>query len=181
MPELTANVLQDIGNGWFIFVAWFDAILPALKFMSLIVSGLLIYGAIYAIIKSGYRYWLTDRMVDAAGIKDLPDRRARRGWARAVQLIQNKTDRAAWIEALKEADALMNEGLKIKGYHALNADDRVRCAVEAGELQSLEEMQSAHALYNQTARTADFMLTHEATVQALRKYKKVIKELAFTI
>lgn len=181
MPELTASVLQDIGNGWFIVVAWFDAILPALKLMSLVVSGLLIYGAIYAILKSGYIRWCSDRMVDKAGMKDLPERRARRSWARAVQLIQNKTDRNAWMDALKKADALMNEGLKIKGYHALNADDRVRCAVEAGILPSCEEMQSAHAFYNQTAHTPDFELTHEATVHALRTYKKVIKELGFKI
>lgn len=181
MPELTASVVQDIGNGWITVVAWFDAILPALKLMSLIISGLLIYGVIYAIIKSDYMSWYADRMADKAGMKDLPERRARRGWARAVQLIQNKTDRAAWITALKEADALMNEGLKIKGYQAFNADDRVQSAIEGGELRSSEEMQAAHALYNEAARNPDYAVTHEMAIHALRKYKKVIKELGFKI
>lgn len=181
MPELTASLLEDIGTSWLTLVAWFDMILPALKIMSLVVSSLLIYGILYAIIKSGYMTWYADRMIDTAGIKNLPERRARRGWKHIIQLIQNKTDRALWIEALKEADALMNEGLKIQGYQALNAHDRVRVAAAEEKLQSCKEMQSAHALYNQAVQDPHCALTHEITVQALRKYKKVIKELGLKI
>lgn len=181
MPELTASLIQDIGTGLFTIVAWFNAILPALKIISLVVSGFLIYGFIHAIVKSGYVTWLTDRMVDAAGKKDLAERRARRGWARAVRLIQNKKDHAAWIEALQEADAIMNEGLKIQGYMALHADDRIQSAVDTGALDSLEEMQNARALFKQVVQNPDFVLTHDDAIHALRKYKKVIKELGFTL
>lgn len=181
MPELTASLLQDIGNSWLIARAWFDAILPALKITSVIISGLCIYGIIHAIVKSDYMTWVIDRMVDMAGSTDVPQQRARREWTRAIRLIQNATDRAAWIEALKKADKIMNEGLKIQGYKALNADDRIRIAVETGALNTGEEMQNAHALLNQTVQNPNGALTHEMAVRALRTYKKVIKELGFKI
>lgn len=154
MSELTANVLQDM-NGWYV------SVLPALNMLSLFISGLLIYGIIYSIMKSGWHYWKFDQWLDRAMVQDLPQRRARRAWREAVRLIQNPADRAAWIAALQKADDIVADGLKIKWQE------------EAGGA----EARDARALFKDASRDPDVPLTHEDAIKALRAYKKAIKEL----
>ncbi len=163
MNELTANFIRDIGGwgqeGFMIFVS----ILPALKIISLFISVLLIGAIIHAIRASGYYYWYSDRWADRMGRNDLPQRRAQRAWARAVRLIQNKQDRAQWIAALQQVDKVLEDGLKIKGDGAV--------------IIHMNEMNSARKLFTRAFQNTDFPLTHESALQALRSYKKVLKEL----
>lgn len=154
MPELTANFIQD-------GIGWYASILPALNILSLVITGLLAYGIVYSIVKSGWYYWKIDQWLDQSMAQDLPERRARRAWREAVRLIQSPTDRAAWIAALQKADDIMTEGLKIKMQE------------EIGDT----EAQDARMLFKNASQDPDFPLTHEDAIKALRAYKKAIKEL----
>lgn len=154
MPELTANFIQDMS-------VWYLSVLPALKLLSLIMSGLLAYGIVYSIVKSGWHYWKMDQLADQMMRADLPQRRARRAWREAVRLIQHSADKAAWIAALQKADDIAAEGLKIKqGEEVDDADAR-----------------EARALFRKASHDPEFPLTHEDAIKALRAYKKTIKEL----
>ena len=154
MPELTASFIQDA-------VGWYESVLPTLKIASLIITGLLAYGIVYFLLKSGWHYWKADQWADQAMREDLPQRRARRAWREAVRLIQNPADRAAWITALQKADDIVLDGLKIKKQEEVeDADAR-----------------DARILFRDASQDPDFPLTHEGAINALRAYKKGIREL----
>ncbi len=154
MAELTANFMQD-------GIGWYASILPALNILSLLITGLLAYGIIYSIVKSGWHYWKLDQWLDQAMIQDLPQRRAHRAWREAVRLIQNPADKAAWIAALQKADDIVADGLKIK---------------QQEETEDTEA-RNARALFRDASQDPDFPLTHEDAIKALRAYKKAIKEV----
>ena len=181
MSELTANFIGDAvgwGQG---FVAWFLVVLPTLKIISLGISGLFIFATGYSLYQIFLNQLYSDDWLDRMGVKDLPLRRARRAWTNAVRFIQNRNDRAQWVSALGEADGVINEGFKLKGYAGATINERLESATEAGALASLEDIQKAHTIFKQASQQKDFSLSHDVAVETLRRYKKGIIELGFAV
>jgi hypothetical protein len=156
--------------------AWYKTVLPFLKILSLIVSGLLLWGIWYARKMSGYGEWKADQWRDRIGKRDLPQVQARRAWRAIRADIAAPASAESWARALKNAEGLVQEGLRINGYMANTDDERLRIAREAGETAIGDAYIAARSLaqrMNIDARAA----SREEAIDALRAYKRVIQAL----
>ena len=168
---LGADILSAIT--W--ILGWYYAILPFLKVISFGISALLAWGIFYAITTSGYRDYTSDLKSDRWGGKNTVAQKMRRKWKSAIEHMQNRVSRTEWTASLKDAESIAQEALRIKGYGALNDNDRSRIAYEAGEYTTLPELKEAQTAYKK-AKNEDIPFTHEEAIAALRAYKKFIRE-----
>ncbi len=171
-----AYLVNDAAQGGLWLLAKYETVLPYLKITSLVASALLLYATVYAMLAGKYHHFSQDQWLDRLGSKTIVARRMGRIWKLAVADIQDKADKKKWAEALKGAESVLQEGLRIKDYQALSGAARARLAYDAGELTTLSEMREARAVFSR-AKDDDPELTHEQAIEGLKNYKKVIREL----
>ena len=174
--ELAGYLGADAMRAVTFLARWYFAVLPFLQFISFVACAVLVWGIFYAVTTSAYFDYQSDLWVDRAGGKDIVARKMRRKWKSAVARMQNRNNREEWTNALKDAESVVQEGFRIKGYAALNDSDRSRMAYEAGDYETLPMLKEAQAAYKK-AKNADIPFTHEEAIVALRAYKKVIREI----
>lgn len=174
--ELARYLGNDIVNAATWLLGWYFAILPILKALSFGVCVFLVWGIFYSITTSGYLDYTSDQKTDRRGGKGIVAQKMRRKWKSAVTRMQSRGDRTEWTAALKDAESIVQEGFRVKGYSALNDSDRSRIAYEAGEYETLAVLKEAQAAYKK-AKNEDVPFTHEEAIMALRAYKKVIREM----
>lgn len=175
LASIIAWMWKDAGEYAARVLAHYESVLPILKAMSLAISALFVAGTIYSVIQSRYHHLFSDRWMDRLGSKAILKRRMGRLWQEALHDIQKKGDREAWVKAIKNAESIMQEGLKIRGYAATNGNERAGMAREAGEMETLEDMAQARNAYAEIKEESN-PFTHEQAVAALKAYKKVIRE-----
>lgn len=173
--ELAGYLENDIATAAVWLFEWYMAALPFLKFISFITCAILVWGIFYAITTSGYLDYTGDLRSDRWGGKHTVAKKMRRKWKSAISHMQNRVSRSEWIAAFKDAESVVQEAFRIKGYGALNDLDRTRIAFEAGEYTTLPELKEAQTAYKK-AKNEDILFTHEEAVMALRAYKKFIRE-----
>lgn len=180
MIRITGELMEYVGNDITRALAWlfnhYLAVLPIFQFISFGVCALLVWGIFYAVTTSGYLEYTSDQRADRNWDKSITARKMRRKWKSALARVQNKNDRAEWAAALKDAESVVQEAFRVRGYAALNDSDRSRIAHEAAEYETLPILKEAQAAYKK-AKNEDIPFTHEEVVVALRAYKKVIREL----
>ncbi len=179
MIRITGELMRYVGNDTVYFATrflnWYFALLPFLKVLSFIACVLLVGGIVYAIKTGGYYDFYSDQWVDNAGGKGIVERKMRRKWRLAVTHMQNKENRVAWIAALNNAESIVQEAFRIKGYAALDDGSRSRIAYEAEEYTTLPDLKEAQTAYKK-AENENMPFTHEEAVAGLRSYKKIIRE-----
>jgi mannose-6-phosphate isomerase-like protein (cupin superfamily) len=173
--ELAHYLGRDITNAILWVLGWYFAVLPLLKLVSFGVCALLAWGIFYSITKGGYNHFYSDQWADRRWAKDMVARKMRRKWKSALANIQDSRNRTAWILALKDAETVVQEAFRIRGYSALNNSDRSRLAYEAGEYKALPDLKVAQAAYAK-AQNEGMPFTHEEAIAGLRAYKKIIRE-----
>ncbi len=173
--ELGRYLSEDILSVMTWVLGWYYAILPFLKVISFGVSALLAWGIFYAITTSGYRDYTSDLKSDRKGGKNTVAQKMRRKWKSSISKMQNRGNRAEWVAALKDAESIVQEAFRIKGYSALNDSDRSRIAYETGEYATLPDLKEAQTTYKK-AKNEDIPFTHEEAIAGLRAYKKFIRE-----
>ena len=173
--ELWRYLSEDLLSFITMVIGWYYAILPFLKILSFCVSALLAWGIFYAITTSGYLDYMSDRRADRRGGKKTVAQKMRRKWQSAVSKMQNRASHAEWVAAFKDAESVVQEAFRIKGYRALNDSDRTRIAYEAREYATLPDLKEAQAAYKK-AKNEDIPFTHEEAIAGLRAYKKFIRE-----
>lgn len=77
--------------------------------------------------------------------------------------------------AIIEADKLIDDILKEKGYQGATISERLSWAKK--EIPSLEQLWQAHKLRNRIVHEANFRLTREETQKAIQSYEKALKEM----
>lgn len=174
--ELGRYLGEDIVNGITWLIKQYMTALPILQFISFGVCALIVWGIFYSVTTSGQLEYMSDQRADRKWKKDMTARKMRRKWKSAMARIQNRNDRAEWTAALKDAESVVQEGFRVKGYAALNDSDRSRIAYEAGEYETLPLLKEAQAIYKK-AKNEELPCTHDDAVAALRLYKKVIQDI----
>jgi hypothetical protein len=82
-----------------------------------------------------------------------------------------------WKLAIIEADILLDDLLKQRGYAGISLGDRLK-SVSPSVLQSLDDAWQAHKVRNQIAHAgADFVLTQKIARETIMLYKRVFAEL----
>lgn len=82
-----------------------------------------------------------------------------------------------WKLAIIEADIMLDETLKSRGYTGNSLGERLR-SVTASQLQSIDDAWQAHKIRNQVAHGgADFILTRRLAEDTIKQYRRVLTEL----
>ena len=81
-----------------------------------------------------------------------------------------------WKLAIIEADIILDEILKEKGYIGVSLGERLK-SISPSQLQSLDDAWQAHKVRNQVAHGgADFILTHKLAQDTIKQYRRVFHE-----
>lgn len=81
-----------------------------------------------------------------------------------------------WKLAIIEADIILDEILKEKGYAGVSLGERLK-SISPTQLQSLDDAWQAHKVRNQIAHGgADFILTHKLAQDTIKQYRRVFHE-----
>lgn len=81
-----------------------------------------------------------------------------------------------WKLAIIEADIILDETLKEKGYNGVSLGERLR-SISPAQLQSLDDAWQAHKVRNQVAHGgADFVLTRRLAEETIKQYRRVFAE-----
>lgn len=141
---------------------------------SVIISGILVWGIIYAIVRSKWINRKTELWMDYLGVGDVGKRRQLRAWKQIVRKMRSD-DINNWKTAIIDADKILDDIVKSSGYRADTADERIKqLAPEA--LSNSEEVKEAHRVRNRVAQEPDFMITKEEALATLKIYKKSFQE-----
>jgi hypothetical protein len=151
-----------------------EANLVVLQTISFFISTILLIGIIYALIKSGYFDYKTERMMDALMVGDLPRRRSIKGWQEIMKKMGGKKEED-WQAALVIADNILGEVLKLAGYYGKNLTDRLDNITPA-QMSHILELRQAHQL-TQRARKEDFSASKAEISEAIYIYRKTFQEL----
>ena len=82
-----------------------------------------------------------------------------------------------WKLAIIEADILLDDLLKQRGYAGLSLGDRLK-SISPTALHSLDDSWQAHKVRNQIAHAgADFVLTQKIARETITQYRRVFAEL----
>jgi hypothetical protein len=82
-----------------------------------------------------------------------------------------------WKLAIIEADILLDQTLKAKGFVGISLGERLR-SISPAQLQSLDDAWQAHKVRNQIAHAgADFVLTRRLAEETIKQYRRVFAEL----
>ena len=158
MNELVASLTADISSVSGGFWNWFSVNLIWFQIIGGIISLFFIWVIINSIRKSGYHYIKADIWRDKLGIKNLPLIRTRRSWKMAIRYI-GTSDPAKWRLAVLEAENIIKDWLKMKPLKA--------------EIEGLNE---ARNLAQDIKNNSDLEITRERAIQALRAYKKALRD-----
>lgn len=82
-----------------------------------------------------------------------------------------------WKLAIIEADIILDDLLKRKGYVGVSLGDRLK-SISPSSLASLDDAWQAHKVRNQIAHAgADFVLTQKIARETIVQYERVFKEM----
>ena len=82
-----------------------------------------------------------------------------------------------WKLAIIEADIILDDLLKRKGYAGISLGDRLK-SISPSSLASLDDAWQAHKVRNQIAHAgADFVLTQKIARETIVQYERVFKEM----
>jgi hypothetical protein len=164
--------LGSIGD--FLSTAW-----EIFSLISFLVSLLFIIGIIYAYLRINEYAGLINERIELAEI----------AWKEAHG---PKTDNDRWSEVLRhvgsdrpndwklaiiEADIMLGEGLKERGYAGISIGDQLK-GLAPSQFTSLQDAWDAHRIRNRIAHEgSDFVLTQNAAREAIVKYERSLREL----
>lgn len=93
----------------------------------------------------------------------------------AIEQSISKDDEARCHIAILNADKLVDQALREKGFKGQTMGERLKSAQSA--LPHLNAIWSAHKLRNQIAHEPDFKVNYDTTRKALAQFKQTLKDL----
>ncbi|MEK7463218.1 MAG: hypothetical protein AAB621_02550 [Patescibacteria group bacterium] len=154
---------------------WFGPNLVWLQLVSVLLSGLFIWGIIYMITRVSYFNGKVEDYMDILGFGNLTKRRSLKGWEQIKKRIAS-TAQQDWKLAVLEADKIFDEILKMAGYLGTDLNKKLEI-LNKENLSNLDEIKKAHFLSDQIMRDPSMELQKEDAIIALKSFKKAFIEL----
>lgn len=154
---------------------WFGPNLVWFQLISVLLSGLFIWGIVYIITRAQYFNMKTEKYMDMLGFGNLTKRRSLRGWEQIKKRIISP-DQQDWKLAVLEADKILDEILKMAGYLGSDLSKKLEI-LNPENLSNLDEIRKAHFLANQILKDPSLELKKEDAIIALKSFKKAFIEL----
>lgn len=163
-----ASIIGFLGALWSIYTI-----------VAYIVSIVLLVMYVYASVRKNLYTGLQTQMLrDAEKLYD----EQYRGVARSTRLQDVFTHSTSdnpndWKLAIIEADIILEDALKQKGYPGASLGERLK-SISSEQLNSLQDAWEAHKIRNRIAHDgADFVLTKRIAQETITRYQKVFSEL----
>lgn len=154
---------------------WFGSSLVWFQVVSVLISGLLLWGIVYLMTKANYFSGKVEGYMDTLGIGNLTKRKSLKGWEQIKKRIITSVQQE-WKVAVLEADKILNEILKMAGYLGNDLGKKLDILTKEN-LSNLDEIKKAHLLANQIMKDPGMELKKEDAIIALKSFKKAFIEL----
>lgn len=169
IDQLTiTGVTNFLGVAWDIF-----------SILAFLISGLFIFGIIYAYLRAEEYYELASHNLDLAhqAWQDIHGGRQENQRWRDVQLHVASERPNDWKLAIIEADIMLGDGLKEKGYAGASIGEQLK-GLSPQQFPSVQDAWDAHRIRNRIAHEgSDYVLTQSAAGEAVVKYERALREL----
>lgn len=168
---------------WSAFVEWLKGLWRFITIFAIAVIGLCLWWAVYSkmklhnLDKEEEKVYGGDVPLSVVGeLRGAPrEEKGNEKWTRILEHLnsQNPSD---WRLAIIEADIMLDELLRIQGYHGDSVGDKLK-AVEPGDMRSLDAAWEAHKVRNRIAHSgADFELNEREAKRVIALFESVFKE-----
>jgi len=176
------NIFQSLG-GWLGRLAtdvyqgafWLYQNFYIIKTASIVLSLILLFGIIYAVVGMEFINLRIERLMEAMMVGDIQKRRSLRGWRIILRRLRSKNPES-WQLALDEADRILNEVLKLAGYYGKTLTERLE-NITAAQISNVNELRQAHYLAEKVKKEPEFLLTREMADEAIYIYRRAFQEL----
>lgn len=109
-------------------------------------------------------------------LEDSPVEKENEKWVKAVEHAHSENP-SDWRLAIIEADVLLEEALRIGGFHGDSVGEMLK-SVEPGDLQNIDAAWEAHKVRNRIAHDgSDFQLNSRETRRTIECFEAVLLEL----
>ena len=165
-----SGILHTLGVIWDVYAL-----------LAFLVSGLLIFGIIYAYLREEeYSEMATEAIEHAEKtwreLYGTESERHNQRW-RDVEMHVASEQPNDWKLAIIEADIMLGDGLKEKGFAGLSIGEQLK-SMSPSQFPSLQDAWDAHRIRNRIAHEgADFVLTQSLAREAIVKYERALREL----
>jgi hypothetical protein len=146
-----------------------------LQFVSLFISGTLLFFIIYFLVKLNIIGDKIEHYLDILGAKNISKRRTLKAWKQIQKRL--KTREANQLKlAILECDRILHEIFKMAGYQGRNLDEIFEQITEA-QISNVKEIRQVHKLRHRIANEPDLSLSQNEAIIAVEIYKKAFQEL----
>src|SRR3989344_1814141 len=139
-----------------------------IKILSALVSGALLAGIIYILVKTNYFASKVEGYVETFGAANLFKHRTVRAWRQIVEKMK-LGDEANLKLAIIEADKILDETLKASGYKGETTADRLK-QVDRSKISNIEQLWQTHKIRNKIVKDSDFHVNYMEAKLALEIY-----------
>ncbi len=155
-------------------------IVPLATFLLYLVSGLAIFGCIYAVRELQKINEAVNAVYADSGKTEevIVDQKGNRRWERVVAHL-NSTSVNDWKFAILEADIILDELLDATGYRGETVSDKLK-RVEASDFETLEFAWEAHKVRNTIAHEgSEFVISEREARRVIGLYQSVFEEFHY--
>ncbi len=164
------------------FFGFLDTLWSIYAFLAYIVSIILLSLYAYASMRrSQYYQEGTESLREEERLYDLQFRGVQQNSRLGDILAHSQSDNPNdWKLAIIEADIILDDILKKRGYAGNSLGERLR-SISPGQLGSLDDAWEAHKIRNRIAHDgADFVLTQRLAEETINRYRRVFTEFGVT-
>ena len=154
---------------------WFGSSLVWFQLVSVLLSGLFIWGTVFLLTKMSYFNGKVEGYMDILGLGNLTKRRSLKGWEQIKKRIISPAQQD-WKLAILEADTILNEILKMAGYLGTDLSKKLEILTKEN-LSNLDEIKKAHSLSDKIMKDPGMELKKEDAIIVLKSFKKAFIEL----
>lgn len=149
--------------------------LPAIKVLSVLISGALTFGIGYVIFKMNLFGSKVEQFIEIAGIDTTVRKRTVRAWQQILDRLSSGTESNMKL-AIIEADKILDELLKLSGYRGDTLGDRLK-QVNTTQISNVQDLWQAHKVRNRIVHEPDFQITEAEARFSVRIYERAFQEL----
>ena len=157
------------------FAPFFVENILLLQIISLVLSGLFIWGTIYIIIGTNFLEMKREQFLDTLGKGHVSKRRSLRAWKQILERLGTE-DNNNWKLAVLESDQVLNEILKMSGYLGDDLDEKLDILTSA-QLANIEDVKRAHMVRNRIAKDPTVEVEKKEVWEVMAVYEEAFKQL----
>lgn len=172
------NAIAEAGSFFAIVVGWVTVVWSVFTFLSLLLSAVLLFGIIYAYIRSGQLDAAQEEFIAAAeqSYRQLHGVRTTNWRWDEIQGRISSENPNDWKLAIIDADVMLYDTLESAGYPGSTVGDKLKGA-SSRSFTTLDIAWNAHKVRNQVAHSGtDFVLTKKIAQETITQFRMVFEE-----